>query len=40
MRIINWLSKAAYEISKAAVSGGKPSWKAGLFNFNFQRHFI
>lgn len=36
----NWLPKAAYEISKDAVSGGKPSWKTGLFNFNFPRYFI
>jgi hypothetical protein len=40
MRIINLLSKAAYEISKAAVSVGKPSWKTGLFDFNFPRYFI
>lgn len=40
MRIINWLPKAAYEISKDAVSGVKPSWKTGLFNFNFPRYFI
>lgn len=36
----NWLPKAAFEISKNAVSGGKISWRHLLYQFEFPKYFI
>ncbi|HEM2757296.1 TPA: alpha/beta hydrolase [Streptococcus suis] len=36
----NWLPKAAFEISKNAVSGGRISWRHLLYQFEFPKYFI
>ncbi len=36
----NWLPKAAFEISKNAVSGGRISWRNLLYQFEFPKYFI
>lgn len=36
----NWLPKAAFEVSINAVSGGTPSWREFLYQFEFPKYFI
>lgn len=38
--LLNWLPKAAYEISRDAVAIRKQSWRNMLYSFNIPKYFI